>query len=88
MDHESDQKTGRKEHPDDRNALQGAFIGALIGMVLVSRNSDRTARAPPSCRAFPCFACAAGLLRIGMFANTPALTFAALLLLQWWAASR
>jgi predicted MFS family arabinose efflux permease len=53
------------------------YIGALIGMVLVSRHSDRTLE---RCyhAALPCLACAIGLVGIGVFANTPPLAFAAL----------
>ncbi|HEV2199471.1 MAG TPA: MFS transporter [Bryobacteraceae bacterium] len=53
------------------------YIGALIGMVLVSRHSDRTLERRYHA-ALPCLACAAGLVGIGIFANTPALAFAAL----------
>jgi D-galactonate transporter len=53
------------------------YIGALIGMVLVSRHSDRTLERRYHA-ALPCLACAVGLVGIGMFANTPPLAFAAL----------
>jgi D-galactonate transporter len=53
------------------------YIGALIGMVLVSRHSDRTLERRYHA-ALPCLACAVGLVGIGMFANTPVLAFAAL----------
>jgi D-galactonate transporter len=53
------------------------YIGALIGMVLVSRHSDRTLERRYHA-ALPCLACALGLIGIGMFANTPAVAFAAL----------
>jgi MFS family permease len=53
------------------------YIGALIAMVLVSRHSDRTLERRYHA-AFPCLACAVGLAGIGLFANTAALAFAAL----------
>ena len=53
------------------------YICALMGMVLVSRHSDRTLERRYHA-ALPCLACAAGLVGIGMFAHTPALAFAAL----------
>lgn len=53
------------------------FIVAMIGMVLISRHSDRT-RERRYHAAIPCLACAAGLVGIGVFAHTPALAFAAL----------
>ncbi len=54
------------------------YIGALIGLVLVSRHSDRTLERRYHA-ALPCIACAAGLAGIGVFASTPALAFAALI---------
>jgi MFS family permease len=53
------------------------YIGALIAMVLVSRHSDRTVERRYH-SALPCLACAAGLVGIGVFADTPAPAFAAL----------
>src|SRR3984893_12421519 len=53
------------------------YIGALIGMALVSRHSDRTLERRYHA-ALPCLACAVGLVGIGVFASTPALSFAAL----------
>lgn len=53
------------------------YIGALIGMILVSRHSDRTLERRYHA-ALPCLACAAGLVGIGLFAKTPSLAFAAL----------
>jgi cyanate permease len=53
------------------------YIGALIGMMLVSRHSDRTLERRYHA-ALPCLACAVGLVGIGMFANTPFFAFAAL----------
>jgi sugar phosphate permease len=53
------------------------YLGALIGMVLVSRHSDRTMERRYHA-AFPCVACASGLIGIGVFANTPTLAFSAL----------
>lgn len=55
------------------------YLGGLIGMVLVCRHSDRALERRYHC-AFSCVACAAGLLGIGLFANTPALAFAGLVL--------
>jgi MFS family permease len=55
------------------------YIGALIGMVLVSRHSDRTLERRYHF-ALPCLACAVGLIGIGLLANSPALAFAALVL--------
>jgi D-galactonate transporter len=53
------------------------YMGGLIGMILVSRHSDRTLERRYHC-AVPCLACAVGLIGIGLFANSPALAFAAL----------
>jgi D-galactonate transporter len=55
------------------------YVGALIGMMLVSRHSDRT-RERRYHSALPCLACACGLIGIGLFANTPGLAFASLTL--------
>jgi MFS family permease len=55
------------------------YIGALIGMVLVSRHSDRTLERRYHA-ALPCLACAVGLIGIGWFANSPVLAFTALVL--------
>jgi D-galactonate transporter len=53
------------------------YIGGLIAMVLVSRHSDRRLERRYHA-ALPCLASAVGLVGIGMFAKTPALAFAAL----------
>ncbi len=53
------------------------YTAALIGIVLVSRHSDRALERRYHA-ALPCLACAIGLVGIGMFAHTPALAFAAL----------
>jgi D-galactonate transporter len=53
------------------------YLGALIGMVLVSRHSDRTLERRYHA-ALPCLACASGLVGIGVFADMPALAFSAL----------
>jgi len=53
-------------------------IVALVGLILVSRNSDRTLERRYHA-AIPCLACAAGLVSIGVFANHPAIAFAALI---------
>ena len=55
------------------------YIGALIGMMLVSRHSDRTLERRYH-SALPCLVGAIGLTGIGWFANTPALAFASLVL--------
>jgi MFS family permease len=55
------------------------YVGALIGMVLVSRHSDRTGERRYH-SALPCLACACGLIGIGLFANTPGLAFVSLTL--------
>jgi MFS family permease len=54
------------------------YIGALVGMGLVSRHSDRTLERRYHA-ALPCLACAAGLVGIGLFAGTPRLAFGALI---------
>jgi hypothetical protein len=51
----------------------------MIGMVLVSRNSDRTLERRYH-TALGCVGCALGLVGIGMFANSPALAFIALVI--------
>jgi MFS family permease len=53
------------------------YIGALVAMVLVGRHSDRKLERRYHA-ALPCLACAFGLIGIGVFANSPALAFAAL----------
>ena len=53
------------------------YIVALIGMVLVSRHSDRTIERRYH-SALPFLACALGLIGIGWFASTPGLAFASL----------
>jgi MFS family permease len=55
------------------------YIVAIIGMVMVGRHSDRT-RERRYHSAFPCLVCALGLIGIGVFARTPALAFAALVI--------
>jgi MFS family permease len=50
------------------------YMGALMGMMLVSRHSDRTLERRYHA-ALPCLACAAGLIGIGVFAHVPALAF-------------
>jgi D-galactonate transporter len=54
------------------------FIAALVGMVLVSRHSDRTLERRYHA-ALPCLACAAGLVGIGVFAENHALAFMAII---------
>jgi D-galactonate transporter len=53
------------------------YIGAMVGMVVVSRHSDRTLERRYHA-ALPCLACAAGLIGIGVFADTPTVAFGAL----------
>jgi D-galactonate transporter len=55
------------------------YIAAMIGVVLVGRSSDRMLERRYHC-ALSCLAAAVGLVLIGVFANTPALAFAALVL--------
>ena len=55
------------------------YIGALIGMVLVSRHSDRTLERRYH-SALPYAAGAVGLVGVGLFANHPAIAFAAVVL--------
>ena len=55
------------------------YVGALIGMLLVSRHSDRTGERRYH-SALPCLACACGLIGIGLFEHTPGLAFASLTL--------
>jgi predicted MFS family arabinose efflux permease len=54
------------------------FIAALIGMVLVARHSDRTLERRYHA-ALPCLSCAAGLIGIGVFADSHLLAFAAII---------
>jgi MFS family permease len=54
------------------------YLGALLGMVLVGRHSDRTLERRYH-SAIPCLACAAGLTGIGVFAHAPVVAFAALM---------
>jgi D-galactonate transporter len=54
------------------------FVAALVGMVLVSRHSDRTLERRYHA-ALPCLCCAAGLVGIGVFAETQVLAFAAII---------
>jgi D-galactonate transporter len=53
------------------------YVGALIGMVLVSRHSDRTLERRYHA-ALPCLTCAVGLVGIGLFADHAILAFCAL----------
>jgi cyanate permease len=53
-------------------------IVALVGLILVSRHSDRTLERRYHA-SIPCLACAAGLVSIGVFANHSAIAFAALI---------
>jgi D-galactonate transporter len=55
------------------------YIVAVIGIVLVGRHSDRTLERRRH-SALSCLAGAVGLVLIGVFANSPALAFAALIL--------
>jgi D-galactonate transporter len=55
------------------------YIVAIIGIVLVGRHSDRTLERRYH-SALPCLVCAVGLIGIGVFARTPALAFAALVI--------
>ena len=55
------------------------YIAGIFGMVLVSRHSDRTFERRYH-SALPCLACAVGLVGIGVFSNSPALAFTALVL--------
>jgi D-galactonate transporter len=52
------------------------YIAALAAIVLVGRHSDRTLERRYHA-AFPCLACAAGLIGIGLLAHTPVLGFIA-----------
>src|SRR5262249_23751032 len=54
-------------------------IGSLITMILLSRHSDRTMERRYHV-ALPCLVGAAGLVGIGLFANSPLLAFLALVL--------
>jgi nitrate/nitrite transporter NarK len=55
------------------------YIAAMIALVAVGRSSDRMLERRYHC-AFSCLAAAAGLILIGVFADTPVLAFAALVL--------
>ena len=55
------------------------YIVGLIGMILVGRHSDRTLERRYH-SALPCLACAIGLIGIGVFAETPLLSFAAVII--------
>jgi D-galactonate transporter len=55
------------------------YIAGMIGTVLVARHSDRTLERRYHC-ALSCLAAAIGLILIGVFADTPSLAFAALVL--------
>lgn len=55
------------------------YIGTMIGMVLVSRHSDRTLERRYHA-ALAYLVCAIGLVGIGLFANIPVLAFAALII--------
>jgi MFS family permease len=55
------------------------YIAALVGMLLVGRHSDRT-RERRYHSALPYLACALGLIGIGVFAGSPVLAFACLIL--------
>jgi MFS family permease len=55
------------------------YVAAMIGLVLVGRSSDRRLERRYHC-ALSCLAAAAGLVFIGVFASSPTLAFAALVL--------
>jgi D-galactonate transporter len=55
------------------------YLVAVVGIMLVSRHSDRTLERRYHC-ALSCLAAAVGLVLIGVFASTPPLAFAALVL--------
>ena len=55
------------------------YVAAVIALVLVSRSSDRMLERRYHC-ALSCLTAAVGLVLIGVFANTPPLAFAALVL--------
>jgi MFS family permease len=55
------------------------YVFGVIGMVLVGRHSDRTLERRYH-SAIPCLVAAVGLVLIGVFATTPILSFAALIL--------
>ncbi|HSL20003.1 MAG TPA: MFS transporter [Vicinamibacterales bacterium] len=57
------------------------YIVAMIALVIVGRSSDRLLERRYH-TALPCLAAAVGLVLIGVFANTPPLAFAALVLAQ------
>jgi MFS family permease len=54
-------------------------VVSMMGMVLISRHSDRTLERRYH-TAFPLLACAIGLVAIGLFANSPIMAFAALVI--------
>jgi len=55
------------------------YVAAMIALVVVGRSSDRLLERRYHC-ALSCLAAAVGLVLIGVFANTPPLAFAALVL--------
>jgi MFS family permease len=55
------------------------YIANMIGMVTISRHSDRTLERRYH-TALPLLACAIGLVAIGLFANSPFMAFAALVI--------
>src|SRR5262249_54333312 len=55
------------------------YIANMIGMVTISRHSDRTLERRNH-TALPLLACAIGLVAIGLFANSPFMAFAALVI--------
>jgi D-galactonate transporter len=55
------------------------YLIAVVGIMLVSRHSDRTFERRYHC-ALSCLAAAVGLVSIGVFASSPPLAFAALIL--------
>jgi MFS family permease len=54
------------------------YLGALAGMMLVGRHSDRTQERRYHA-AIPCMACSLGLIGVGVFAHHPVLAFLALM---------
>jgi MFS family permease len=54
-------------------------VVSMMGMVLISRHSDRTLERRNH-TALPLLACAIGLVAIGLFANSPIMAFAALVI--------
>ena len=55
------------------------YVVGMMGMVLISRHSDRTLERRYH-TALPLLACAIGLVAIGLFANSPMMAFAALVI--------